>query len=287
MSYTENLPRSFGKEYDNNVIFQHLKIIQDFYTALSICNISFIENAAFISDSKVFSTSTYIYGSIEGTLESISILLHNGRCNDAFALVRKYSDSVILDIYRNILSKQIDKDFYKKLTFDSIKNNKIKQWIDAENHLFEERDTAKIYRTIATEFPELTKMFNLTDKSTLYHKLRNICNDNMHYNYFYTMMANDVNLINCRKDMWMPLLKNMDKAIRLFFIIHFSFIYVGNPSYLMASDYIDYLDCGMQPPTGCERWVPNKVQIAFSSIVKNYAPKISKYLLSLDLMDLE
>lgn len=56
---------------------------------------------------------------------------------------------------------------------------------------------------------------------------------------------------------------------------------------MMSSDYMDYLDCGMQPPPGCERWVPNPVQIAFSSIIQKYTPKISKYLLSLDLMDLE
>lgn len=56
---------------------------------------------------------------------------------------------------------------------------------------------------------------------------------------------------------------------------------------MMSSDYMDYLDCGMQPPPGCERWAPNPVQIAFSSIIQKYTPKISKYLLSLDLMDLE
>lgn len=283
----DKLPRSFGNEYDNHIIFSEIKIIQDFYEALSYCNISPIENVAFMSDSKVFSTSTYIYSSIEGTLESISVLLHNGRCNDAFALVRKYCDSIILDIYKNILSKQVDKEFYERLSLEVYKNNKIKQWIDAENRLFEERDIVNVYKAIKKEYPELTKLFNLTDKSTLYHKLRDICNDNMHYNYLYTMMANDANMIQSRKDLWMPLLKNMAKAIRLFFTIHFSFIYVGDARILMSSDYIDYMDCGMQPPPGCERWIPNPVQIAFSSIIQKYTPKISEYLLSLDLMDLE
>ena len=287
LSSNDKLPRSFGDEYDNHIIFDEIKIIQDFYEALSYCNISFIENAAFMSDAKIFSTSTYIYSSIEGTFESISVLLHNGRCNDAFALVRKYCDSIVLDIYKNILSKQIDKEYYESLTSEAIKNNKIKQWIDAESRLFEEREIINVYKTIKQEYPELTKVFNLTDKSTLYHKLREICNDNMHYNYLYTMMANDASMIRSRKDLWMPLLKSMARAIRLFFSIHFSFIYVGNPGNMMSSDYMDYLDCGMQPPPGCERWVPNPVQIAFSSIIQKYTPKISKYLLSLDLMDLE
>lgn len=286
-SSNDKLPRSFGEEYDNNVIFDDIKIIKDFYKALSFCNISFIENAALMSDAKVFSTSTYIYSSIEGTIESISVLLHNGRCNDAFALVRKYCDSIILDIYKNILSKQIDEAYYKHLSLDDYKNNKIKQWIDAENRLFEQRDIINVYTAIKKEYPELTNLFNLTNKSTLYHKLRDVCNDNMHYNYLYTMMANDANMIRARKDLWIPLLRKIARAIRLFFTIHFSFIYVGHPGTLMSSDYMDHIDCGMQPPSGCERWVANPVRIAFSSIVQKYAPKISEYLLKLDLMDLE
>lgn len=283
----KELPRSFGDEYDNHTIFNEIKTVQDFYEALSYCNISFIENAAFMSESKVFSTSTYIYGSMEGTMESISVLLHNGRCNDAFALLRKYCDSIILDIYKNILSKQIDNEYYKSLSLDAIKNNRIKQWIDAENSLYDEREITNVYKTIAKEFPELTKIFNLTNKSTLYHKLRDICNDNMHYNYLYTMMANDASMISSRKDIWMPIFKGMSKAIKLFFSIHFAFIYVGDPGILMSSDYMDYCDCGMQPPTGCERWVSKPVQTAFASIVKPCFPRVSKYLLTLNLMDIE
>ena len=83
--------------------------------------------------------------------------------------------------------------------------------------MFEEREINNVYKTIKQEYPELTNLFNLTDKSTLYHKSREICNDNMHYNYLYTMMANDASMIRSRKDLWMPLLKSMSRAIRLFF----------------------------------------------------------------------
>lgn len=285
-SSNDILPRTFGDEYDKNLIFDEIKIIQDFYGTLSFTNIQFIEHAAILSKSKVFSTSTYIYGSIEGTMESISVLLHNGRCNDAFALVRKYCDAIVLDIYKNILTKQYNDKVYKNLSLESIKNSKIQQWIDAESSLFEPKEILSVYKTIAEEFPELSALFKLSNRSTLYHKLRDICNDNMHYNYLYNMMANDAGMISARKDLRKPILESISKAIRLFFIIHFTFIYVRNTGVLMSSDYMDHLECGMQPPAGCERWVPKTVKSAFISIVNRYSNKATKHILDLNLMDL-
>lgn len=280
------LPRKFGDEYDRNLIFDEIKIIQDFYGALSFGNIQCVEHAAILSKSMVFSTSTYIYGSIEGTMESISVLLHNGRCNDAFALVRKYCDAIILDIYKNILTRQNYDEVYNNLSLESIKNSKIRRWIDAESSLFEQKEILSVYKTISKEFPELSSLFKLSDKSTLYHKLRDICNDNMHYNYLYNMMANDAGMIKARKDLRDPILKSISQAIRLFFIIHFTFIYVGNTTALMSSDYMDHLECGIQPPEGSERWVSYIVKLAFDSIINKYSNKATKYILNLNLMDL-
>lgn len=99
-------------------------------------------------------------------------------------------------------------------------------------------------------------------------------------------MANDAGMISARKDLRKPILESISKAIRLFFIIHFTFIYVRNTGVLMSSDYMDHLECGMQPPAGCERWVPKTVKSAFISIVNRYSNKATKHILDLNLMDL-
>ena len=41
-----------------------------------------------------------------------------------------------------------------------------------------------------------------------------------------------------------------------------------NPQYLMASDYIDYLDEGATPPKGSENWIATYAQEAFDKYIK-------------------
>lgn len=286
INHYDTLPRTIGSDYDNHIVFKYLEIIKTFYNTISLGNNS-IEIPALFSKTKVFSTIGYIYSSIEGTIESISVLLHNGRCNDAFALVRKYCDSIILDIYKYIIVEEIDEKFQGNLSIESIKNNKIKSWIDSEEALFTEKQMNKIYATIKEKYPDLTNLFDLSNKNTLYHKLREICNDNMHYNYFYNMMANDYEIIKLRKDIRDSFIKNIKDAVVLFFTIHFAFIYKNKPIVYMSLDYINYLDCGMTPPRGSERWVSLAVQNAFDDIIKTNKPEVATFLKDLDLMDLE
>ena len=287
ITISEQNHRLFGAGYDDHIVFSHLDTIKSFYETLSWCNIGGIETAAILSQSRIFSTITYIYSSLEGTIESISVLLRNGRCNDAFALVRKYCDSIIIDIYKHILVKEIEHKFHLELSIEAIKDNRIKAWIDSEDALFREKETGKIYAKIAETHPQLTKLFNLTDRDTLYHKLRDICNDNVHYSHLYNMMANDYEMIKSQKGMRDFYINNISKAIVLFFTIHFAFIYESNPMVYMSSDYIDHLDCGSRPPEGSERWLCQSVQRAFDDIIKPNNPVIATYLKSLDLMDLE
>ncbi len=282
----ENIPRSFGDEYDNNIIFSELHKIMAFYDALSFCNIQTFEYTSRVSKSKFLSTTPYVYSSIGGTIESISVLLHNGRCNDAFALVRKYCDSIIIDTYKILLSKKIQERFYDSLSLDAYNDNELERWIDAEEQLYNEKEIKKVFSEIVKAYPTITKLFELNVNNTLYQKLRDICNDNMHYNYFWTIVANDAGMIQARKDFRENVLKNISKAIRTFFAIHFSLIYEGCPGYLMSSDYMDYTEMGQEPPKGSERWVSPPVQDVFNTIVKKYYPNIADYLIKLDLMDI-
>jgi hypothetical protein len=284
----DTMPRKFGNEYDNHVVFTNLDIIKSFYDTLSYTTIGHVDSATLISKRGISSPSTYIYGSIAGTIESISVLLHNGRCNDAFALMRKYCDSIILDIYRQVLSKQVDDKFGETLSIEYIRDNKIKKWVDAEAQMFTEKDLNKsVYKEIIEQYPKLTDLFNLTDKDSLYRKLRDLCNDNMHYNNLYNMTANDCNIIRARKDFRRQFIDDINKALKFFFSIHFAFIYEGNPAAMVSSDYVDYLDMGEQPPIGSERWVAPSVQNAFDSIVKPFNTKVAEHIKSLDKLDLE
>ena len=62
--------------------------------------------------------ASYVYSAIEGTLDSITILLKNGRINDAYTLIRKLFDDILLEIYMDVILKDkisIDNFLFKKL----------------------------------------------------------------------------------------------------------------------------------------------------------------------------
>lgn len=282
----EDIPRSFGDDYDNHVIFKDLKSIMQFYQTLSWSNYSPVDFAGILSKSKVLNIPTYIFSSLAGTIESIFVLLQNGRCNDSMALVRKYCDTIILDVYLRILIGEINNKVLSESSLKEIVNNDVSKWVDSEGRLFDEKKIMKVYSKISKSYPVLTDLFKLKDSKALYHKLRNVCNDNMHNNFLYTLIANDAEIIKARKDIRSVMIKNISKAVRHFFSIHFAFIYSADCAYFMSSDYIDYLECGHQPPEGSEKWVTSSVQEAFN-VLKGTEPEVAKYLYNLDLMDLE
>src|SRR5258705_747882 len=50
----------------------------------------------------VLNIDTYVYSSIRGTLDSIKDILIKGRISDSYALLRKYHESVIINVYSNL-----------------------------------------------------------------------------------------------------------------------------------------------------------------------------------------
>lgn len=50
--------------------------------------------------------------------------------------------------------------------------------------------------------------------------------------------------------------------------IQVAFIFHLNPLYFMASDYMDYIEFGEQPPQGADSWIATYAQEAFDKYIK-------------------
>ena len=50
--------------------------------------------------------------------------------------------------------------------------------------------------------------------------------------------------------------------------IQVAFIFHLNPLYLMASEYMDYIEIGEQPPQGSDTWIAPFAQVAFDKWIK-------------------
>jgi len=89
------------EEYMQHYIFSELECYIGFYKSISMSVFSFCS----MGTTSLCNIDTYVYSSIQGTLESIRMILETGRINDAYALLRKYHDSAIINVYSNLYLK--------------------------------------------------------------------------------------------------------------------------------------------------------------------------------------
>lgn len=283
--------RCLGKDYYEDEVFSTLHDIIDFYDFLSNNSFRFLGNSL-ITD-VVLNLDTSIYDAICGTVESINVVLKNGRINDAYSLLRKYDDAIMVDTYKSVIFDKENEKFMSTLLDDDkdsslkdfAKDSKIRAWVKFSKKLYSQsQDMAK----------EIAKNSMLLDVSNLikgndgetFNKRRQTCNNNVHYNSWRTFILNDFRLIKS-SGIWKRHLNNIKETVIQFFCLHFAYIYILHPAYYMAADHIDYLDCGETPPEGSEYWVANYVQEMFDTYVKPNYPEAAKYILNINNLELK
>lgn len=110
----------YYEDYQNHLVFKTLEKHMKFYHELSrnICNWN---NLGVDTLEKI---DQCIFYSLEGTIDSIQLLLRKGRINDAWSLLRKYYDAIILQTYMSLCLKN-----------DCHFADKIKRWRDCSEEM--------------------------------------------------------------------------------------------------------------------------------------------------------
>lgn len=279
----ENEPR-FAEWYTSHKVFDRLFAIQNFYDSIYNTSLGFCEAPYTIRN---ISTQNVLFPSIRGTIESISLLLKNGHINDAFALIRKYSDVIVIDTYNSIIIKEGNEQFLNGGSCENLANNKVSKWIKSKSPLMEEHPKRE-FQKIAKTFPKLIEILNLNpkDENSIYKKIRDLSNDNMHYNSFCVLFWNDPDYLKHNRDIALKLLNNAYSYMTFLSSMHFAFIYESHPHYFMACDYVLSLEMEEQPPSGSQYWIAASLQDFFTNVVYSYNKNLGEYLISLNLMDL-
>lgn len=99
--------RGLGSNYYNHKIFCILEELSAFYDFLA-CNEEEDAKEQIVTGKKTLLFN--IYSSIQGTFESLKLVVYTGRLNDAFALARKYADAITTSLY---LITRVDNDASK------------------------------------------------------------------------------------------------------------------------------------------------------------------------------
>ena len=91
-------------------------------------------------------------------------------------------------------------------------------------------------------------------------RLRDRCNDHTHYNFYRNVLLNDKEiLLEGRR----KALEEFSNDLRDVLILHVSYMFFANGHYMMSSDYVDCLECGMTPEPDSQYWVAPFVQEIF------------------------
>jgi hypothetical protein len=189
------------------------------------------------------------------------MILQAGRINDAYALLRKYHDSAIINIYTHL---------YLQDNF-SIQNVIVKQiddWMQGNSKLPEYRIMSQYIRN-ATSVAPITALLNADDR---YKCLRDRCNDHTHYNFYHNALLNDNRIALPGR---VKVLDQLSKDARDVFMLHFAYMFFANGQYMMSSDYVDCLDFGTTPEPDSQYWVAPFVQETFDDTVKKFRPDIA------------
>jgi len=246
------------EKYTQHCIFSELECYIDFYKDISMSVFSFCS----MGTTSICNIDTYVYSSIQGTLESIRTILKTGRINDAYALLRKYYDSTIINIYSNL---------YLQDHF-SIQNfivEKINNWLHGKEKLPEYRVMSNYIRksdklTIINEI--------LLHKDDRYKRIRDRCNDHTHYNFFSNMLLNDNEIYLKNR---LQSLNDFSKDVRNIFILHLAYVFYLNNYYMASGDYIDCLECGVTPEEDSQYWVAPFIQKIFDEVITKERPDIT------------
>ncbi|HBZ66408.1 MAG TPA: hypothetical protein DEO70_06180 [Bacteroidales bacterium] len=239
-----------GKDYSEHSIFVQLQYYSDFYDSLSFA----VMNWSSMGTKAILNLDTFTFSSIKGTIDSIKEILQKGRINDSYALLRKYYDSTMINIYANLYLSD-------NFSLDNFIVTQIDNWRQGSETIPEYRVISKYIK----DSPKLKPITDLLKKDDRYQKIRDRCNDHTHYNFYRNLLLNDNVIYNPNRVKHLGI---FSKDIDAIFIQHFAYIFYLNEHYMMASDYMDSLEVGIQPEEDSQYWVSNFVQKAFDDIIK-------------------
>ncbi|MDK1682435.1 hypothetical protein [Acinetobacter terrestris] len=121
---------------ESHEILNQLQSFIDFYGSLSFTVMHFIP----LGTKALFNFDTYIYEAMKGTLESILVLIENGRVNDAYALLRKFYDISLINVYVNLYLK-------REFEIDKFVVVKIQNWLSGKEKIPEYKEIRQYIST--------------------------------------------------------------------------------------------------------------------------------------------
>ena len=206
---------------------------------------------------KSFSLQNIIV-SLELTAGSIATCVENAVFADAAILIRKYRDDLFFYLYISLYDRQ------QKQGMPSAEKmaRNISKWLNNGLKNFDfKKDVLKIIEEDAT-FSELFQEYDINGSL---RRIGRQLNDFVHANK-YNCYNHNINAYNA--DELKILAKNVVSNMLYLTVCFVVLLILVSPLSVMATDYIDALDCNMVPPENSEYWVAPFVEKFLSKNAK-------------------
>ena len=260
---------NYGEAYYNHEVFELIKHMQDYYDGVAYTCFGFIPNGTLAAANY----SSYVFSSIRTTLESIRMLLKEGHITDAFVLIRMLLDTVLVEIYLNVVREE---------KYDWMENFVVKDvddWIKRKIRIPRVNKILKVLKESKTT-KDLYPFFGW---DTYLKKNRELLDEDVHVSNFASIMMNcKDNYIQDRERR----LKNAAIVLKQIMMVHLAFTFYMNGHYMMADTYMSYKEMGDTPPEGSENWLAKYAQEAFDEFIKPQA-KLAEFIKGNCCMEIE
>jgi hypothetical protein len=244
--------------YSSHTIFAATEKFIQFYKDYSFGVFTF----STLGTKAVYNIDSYLFSSMQGTLDSIRQVLLLGRINDAYALLRKLHDAVVVNICADLFLQD-------NIGEENLLVPQVNEWFLGNKKLPEFRIMSQYIR----DSSRLKALNELLYKDDRYKRIRENCNDHVHYNSFDIVLANDSEILNRNR---IALLDQFLLDIQDVVVLHLSYSFFINGHYMMASDYMDSLELGMTPEEGSQYLVAPYVQEIFDTVMVRFRPDIAE-----------
>ena len=259
----------FEESYRNHQVFELIDHMMEYYEDLSDSSFWFMPKGTLT----ISNYSSRIYMSIHNTLGSIKMLLKEGHISDAFVLIRKLFDTVLVEIYLNVL-REDRFDWEKSLVVKDVD-----EWLKAGHRI---PSTKKILKILKNSY-STKDLYQWFGWDTYLKKNRELLDDHVHSNSYRNIILNcpELYIENREKQ-----LGNAAVVLEQIMLIHTSFTFYMNGHYMMATDYMHYIDENLEPPEGSQYWLAAYAQRAFDEFIKPHE-KLAAFIKEHCVMDIE
>lgn len=255
--------------YQNHQVFEQIDHMMAFYEGISFSSFYFIPQGTLT----IGNYEANIFLSLRTTLDSISSLLKDGHISDAFVLIRKFFDTVLANIYLDVVREDKFDWMGSCVVMD------IADWLKQGHRIPRTEQILKVLKkSKATK--DLYPWFGW---ETYLKESRVLLDNHVHVNNYRSILLNCPEIIIQDRE---KQLKNASIMLNQIMMIHLSFMFYMNGPYMMSSEYMDYREMGMSPPEGSERWLAPFAQRAFDEFLGPHV-KLAKFIKEYCPMDIK